>query len=442
MKKKIFAILMSISIVLSSIVISNAQTPAAPDITSEAGVLIDYQAKEILYNKNAFKKMYPASTTKVMTALLTLENCKNLDEIVNIDYDLSNVGGSSMYIKQGESFTVRQLLEFMLIRSANDATVALANHIGGSIDEFKDLMNNRAKELGCKTTHFNNPNGMPDENHYTSAYDLALIASEAMQHDEFRRIVKSKDVKLAPTEQTPVWRVYKNSNRFLWGTGGGNQINYRNQWINIKYDLIDGIKTGYTNAAGNCLISSGEKDGMRLVSVILKSQGSNVYLDSRTIIDFGFENYHFEQYISKDKVLGEKDIFFSKEKKLKYSLSRDIGFVVENGQTLDSLNLKYNIVLNEDIKPPLKSGDIVGYVEIYKADTLSSKENLISVSDLNSLSLLSMAKNIVLKLLKYLLILAASLISLCFMVRFVNINVLRKKRKKKNKNYKYYSKQN
>ncbi len=439
MKKKLFAILMAASIILSTLIISNAQVPAQPDITSESGVLIDYKTKEILYNKNAFKKMYPASTTKVMTALLTLENCKNLDEVVNIDYDLGYVGGSSMYIKQGESFTVRQLLEFMLIHSANDAAVALANHIGGSIDEFKDLMNSRAKELGCQTTHFNNPNGMPDENHYTSAYDLALIARAAMNREEFRRIVKSTNVQLAPTEQTPEWRVYKNSNRFLWGTGGGHQINYRNQWINIKYDLIDGIKTGYTNAAGNCLISSGEKDGMRLISVILKAKGSDVYLDSRTLIDFGFENYHFEQYISKDKILGEKNIFFSKEKKLQYSLDKDVGFVVENGQTLDSLNLKYNVVLNEDIKPPLKTGDIVGYVEIYRADTLSSTENLVSVSDLNSLSLLAMAKNIALKLIKYLLMLTVSLISIGLIVRFVNINILRKKRRKKSSNYKYYS---
>ncbi|AHM56475.1 D-alanyl-D-alanine carboxypeptidase DacB [Peptoclostridium acidaminophilum DSM 3953] len=350
--RKYLCIVLSFLILISTNLTAFSQEQDNLNLTGEAAVLINADGTEILYEKNAHQKMYPASTTKIMTALLTVENC-NLDDAVTIDYDMSYIDGSSMYIKQGETFTVRQLLEFMLVRSANDAAVALANHIGGSVDKFKDLMNKRAQELGCKDTHFNNPNGLPDVDHYTSAHDLALIAQEAMKHEDFRNTVKLEKVSLPPTELTADWRVYRNTNKFLWSN---SSIDYKGSSVKLKYDVINGIKTGYTNVARNCLVTSASKDGLNVISVVLKAEGRNVYIDSRTLIDYGLDNFHAVNVIGSDEARGEKRIFLSNEGSLKYGPARNFSIVLKNSETLDKSNVRTNVVLHDKLDFPVKKG--------------------------------------------------------------------------------------
>lgn len=420
--KKIISLILAIFLISSSFLTSFADEQ--PSILGESAILMDYDTGKILYGKNIHKKMYPASTTKVMTALLTLENC-DLNEVVTIDYDLGYIGGSGIYIKQGESFTVETLLRALLIKSANDAAVVLANHISGSTEEFAKLMNKRAKELKTKNTHFNNPNGLPDENHYTTSYDLALIAKEAMKHDKFREIVKSTYIKIPATEPYPYDRVFKSTNKFLWGVGGSNTIEYKGSIVNIKYDLVDGIKTGYTDVARKCLISSGEKDGFRLISVVLKSEGNEVYKDSRTILDYGFDNYIEHNIINKNTELGSKKILFTKEKILKYKAEEDFNIVINKDENTD--NIKTKIILKEPLEIPIKKGDYVGEIKISKDDKVISSIKLVASEDVNSI-LFNIDINKILRVLWFTLKIVILILSIVFSIMLL-IRLINKRKK-------------
>ncbi len=423
--KKITLLFLSFVLALLSFSFSFAE--AKPSISSEAGILLDYESGKILYGKNIHKKMYPASTTKVMTALLTLERA-NLSDRVIIDYDLGYIDGSSMFLKKGEIFTVEELLKVLLIRSANDVAVVLANHISGSTEEFAKLMNKRAKELGAKETHFANPNGLPDPNHYTSAYDLALIAREAMKHEKFREIVKTPFIKIPPTMETPETRTFRNSNRLLWGIGGRNTMEYKGKIINIKYDLVDGIKTGFTNVARQCLISSGEKNDFRLISVVLKSEGKNVYIDTRTLLDYGFDNYTAEKIIYKEEVAGSKKVPLSKEKVVNYGPTKDFHVLLKNDE--DIQNIKKKIILQEDLNAPIEKGEIIGKMEIYDNKKKIGKVNLMALNSITptfiKYPILNKFKTIFLSFIKILLII---------FILFLFIVGIKKKKRKRNRVY-------
>ncbi|WP_099187400.1 D-alanyl-D-alanine carboxypeptidase family protein [Tepidibacter mesophilus] len=412
--KKITSLVIAIFLISSSFITSFADEKL--NLIGESAILMDYDTGKILYGKNIHKKMYPASTTKVMTALLTLENC-DLDEIVTVDYDLGYIDGSGIYIKQGESFTVETLLRALLIKSANDAAVVLANHISGSTEEFAKLMNKRAKELKTKDTHFNNPNGLPDENHYTSSYDLALIAQEAMKHDKFKEIVKSTYIKMPATDQYPYERVFKSTNKFLWGVGGINTIEYKGAIVNIKYDLIDGIKTGYTDIARKCLISSGQKNGFRLISVVLKSEGDEIYKDSRTLIDYGFDTYSKHNIVNKNAELGRKKILFTKEKSLKYKAEEDFNIVMSKNENIE--NIKTKTILKEPLEIPIKKGDIVGKIQILKDNKVISAINLVASEDVNSI-LGNIDINKILRILLFAVKVILSISFIVFSVRYIN----------------------
>ena len=315
--KRILSLFLSFFLICTFF-ISNISTSFAnskPQITGQYAVLMDYETGKILYEKNSSQKLYPASTTKMWTAYIVLKYASDLNEVIQIK-DLPAIEGSSMYLKNGESFTIKQLLDALLVHSANDAAYVLALHIGGSIENFCDMMNKEAKEIGAKNTHFNNPHGLPDENHYTTAYDMAIMTRHSMNNKVFRNIVKTKSIKYEPSEAYPYYRHFTNSNKFLTSN---EQINYKGQLIPVKYDIVDGIKTGTTDAAGKCLLSSAVKDNMRLICAVFKSIGNDVYVDSRTLLDYGFDNYYTHTIINKDEYINNKNILFSKQKKLEYA---------------------------------------------------------------------------------------------------------------------------
>lgn len=220
---------------------------------------------EILMSNNCYARLPMASTTKIMTALLAIENCK-LDEVVNIDNRAVGIEGSSVYLRKGEKLTLRELLYCLMLRSGNDAAVAIALHISDSIEDFAEMMNIRAESLGLTDTHFTNPHGLHDDNHYTSAHDLAVISATAMNNPDFARIVGTKSISIGNGESR---RTLINKNKML-----------------SLYKDANGIKTGYTTKSGRCLVSSATKNGVTVVCVVLNI--SDTYGLSKNLLDKAF----------------------------------------------------------------------------------------------------------------------------------------------------------
>jgi D-alanyl-D-alanine carboxypeptidase (penicillin-binding protein 5/6) len=348
------------------------------ELTAEYAILMDYETGQVLYDKNSSKKLYPASTTKIWTAYVVLNNVKNLNEMVEVK-DLPPIEGTSMYLRNGETFSVRDLLESLLVHSSNDVAYVLANYVGGSIEDFVKLMNEEAQKIGVKNTNFNNPHGLPDTNHYSTAYDMALMAREAMGNEIFREMVKLKYVTYPANEFYEHERIFLNSNKFLHSS---KKITYKGEEIDIKYDIVDGIKTGYTDDAGNCLVSSAYKDGRRLICAVFKTKGSNIYVDSRTLLDYGFDNFKVTTIV--DKFRESLNIKLSKQGKLTYEASEEYKIVTKNDDLVD--NYKTEINLN-DIKLPIQKGALVGTLNVYNNDILEKSIDLIATNNVESIFL-------------------------------------------------------
>ena len=257
----------------------NISFAAAPELNAKAAILIDAKTGNVLYEKEADKKMYPASTTKIMTAILTLENCK-LDDVAiashNAVYSIP-YGYSVATIQEGEELTIEQLLNVLLIPSANDAAVVLAEHIAGSVETFSDMMNSKAKELGCVSTNFVNPNGIHNENHYSSAYDLALISRAFFQDEMLCKIGNTARYHFEPTATQPDDFYLNNKHKLITGE--------------IAYDGIRGGKTGYTDEARQTLVTCAEQNGMKLICVVFKEESPAQFTDTVELFDYGFHNF-------------------------------------------------------------------------------------------------------------------------------------------------------
>lgn len=246
-----------------------ATADTMPDTSAGSAVVIEQSSRRVLYEKNAHQPRAMASTTKIMTALLALEY-GDVDDIVTVSKNASGIEGSSLYLDVGEQLTLRDLLYGLMLRSGNDAAVAIAEHIGGSVAHFADMMNKKAAQLGACDTHFVTPNGLDAEGHVTTAYDLALIAAAAMENETFAEIVSAQRY-VIPWAGHEWDRVVVNKNKLL-----------------TQYDA-DGIKTGYTKAAGRCLVGAKTQDGMQLISVVLNC--GPMFEDSQALMDACFADY-------------------------------------------------------------------------------------------------------------------------------------------------------
>lgn len=241
----------------------------APSVSAEGAVLVDGSSGRVLYEKNSDKRLYPASTTKIMTALVTLETLDELgvgpDSKVIVPVEAAGVEGSSLYLKAGEKLSLEELLYGLMLQSGNDSAEALAACVGGSREVFVEKMNRKAEQLGCSGTHFVNPSGLFDENHYTTAGDLAIIASEAMKRKDFRAIVGAQKWASEETD-----RSFVNKNKTVFNYEGGN-----------------GVKIGFTKKSGRTLVASSERDGKELIAVVLRD--GNWFNDAYALMDYGFE---------------------------------------------------------------------------------------------------------------------------------------------------------
>jgi D-alanyl-D-alanine carboxypeptidase len=354
--KKILAYILTFVVILLIPTKSFADTK--PFINAQTGVLIDLNTGQVLYDKGMHEKLAPASTTKIITALLTLEKCK-LDDIVTVGSKPPYEDGSKLYLIEGEEISVKDLLYGMMLESANDAALALAEHISGSGPAFADLMNKKAKELGCTDTNFVNPNGLYDDNHFTSAYDLALIAKAAMENPTFREIVSTKFYEIHPTNKQTETRYIYNINRLVRGT-------------QYNYEGADGVKTGYTTKSKNTIVASATRGDRRLLAVELKST-KDVYEDAIKLLDFGFNEYTSEKIIDSSKPITNIQIKGVKAPIPVYP-KKDFNSSALKGTTPE---FTQNIVLNESFRK-INKGDEIGYVEVTLDNNMKYKIPLIA----------------------------------------------------------------
>lgn len=385
--KKIFSLIIFAIILCSTFSYTLAVTLAEKtnelekNLSSEAVLLMEASTGKVVYEKNGYEKKYPASTTKIMTAILAIEHC-NLNETATAsEFAINSVpsGYSTANIQIGETLSVKDLLYALMLQSANESAVILAEHVSGSQEAFANLMNEKAKELGCKNTHFINPNGIHNENHYTTAYDLALITQYAMKNQTFRDIVKTTSFTLPATTSYPSEsRTYANTNNLII-------YDARNRPDNYYYKYATGVKTGYTSAAKNCLVASAEKNGIEYISVVLgasityESTGSVSYryVDTISLFDYAFDNFSFRKLKSANNLI--KTIKIENGKKDENSLDLLIASDVNSLVSLDnkSTQIDPDITLKEGLSAPITKGDIVGTIS-YKVEGINYTTDLIA----------------------------------------------------------------
>ncbi|WP_236887688.1 D-alanyl-D-alanine carboxypeptidase family protein [Metaclostridioides mangenotii] len=348
-------------------------------LQAKYAVLLDYETGKTLYSKNGNQKLYPASTTKMWTAYNVLKNVSDLNEIIKIE-DLPTIEGSSMYLKDGESFTVKQLLDALLVHSSNDSAFVLARYVGkGDVNKFVEMMNTEAKAIGAVDTHFTNPHGLPDPNHYTTAHDMAVMSRKAMSNTVFREIVKTTYIKYDATEAYPFERHFSNTNQLLTSSG---KMSYKGKEVNIKYDIVDGIKTGFTDAAGKCLLSSAVKDDRRVIAAVFNSTNDGIYLDSRELLDYGFDNYYTATVLDREDYVKTKKVMFTKQKELIYKPKYSYKLTLKNGEQMKDYTIKSNL---DEINLPVNKGDKVGTLDVYSGSEKEKSIDLIAQNNLNSI---------------------------------------------------------
>lgn len=349
-----------------------------PIVGGKAFFIAEPTTGKVIYEKNAHEAMYPASTTKILTALVVLENCKMDDTAIVSQRAISLVpeGYSNARLQVGEELSILDLLYALLIPSANEAANVLAEHVSGSVEAFAELCNNRAKELGCEDLHFVNPNGIHDTNHFCTAYDLYLIAKECQKYDVFNEIVKTTSYTLPATDIYPENRIIKTTNDLLKsGT--------------YYYEYCTGIKTGTTTPAGQCLVASSSKDGIDLISVILGG-GTKVnglaerFYDTRELFEFAYNSYSVKQICEQGKKVATIEVGKATKntRLLDVVVDTDISTIVPN--SFDVEKLEANIVLQDDIMAPIAKNQVLGQIS-YNADGLVYTTNIIANSSVEKI---------------------------------------------------------
>ncbi|MCI7540652.1 MAG: D-alanyl-D-alanine carboxypeptidase [Veillonellaceae bacterium] len=328
---------------------------ALPRVTARSAVVMEAKTGRVLYERNMGDRRFPASTTKIMTLIIALEK-GNLDDVVKVGPHAAGTEGSTLWLEEGDEITLRELLYGMMLHSGNDATVAVAEHIAGSVDAFARLMTDKAHEIGAKDTNFVNANGLPDDAHYTTAHDLALIASYGYTLPEFEKIVSTKEITF-PWVKDDTHRL-RNENQMLWLYEGGN-----------------GVKTGYTDAAGRCLVSAAKRDGIQLVAVVLDSNW--MWNDSILLLDYGFSKIDRTTVVKKHAQVGMVAVTGSRARRLGVQTKDEIVLPVVDG----TAGYEQTIDLPHAVKAPIKKGDVVGTLRVSYEGKEVAKTDLVAMQD-------------------------------------------------------------
>lgn len=363
--KKLFTILFLFILIFSnSYFVFAVDSSANLDISAQAVYFIDNRTNKVLYSKNEDKRMYPASTTKILTAILVLESA-SLDEVTTASYNaIMSVpdGYSIANIQVGEELTIEQLLEMLLVHSANDAANVLAEYVGGSIDSFVSMMNTKLNDLGLTSSHFSNAYGLHDENHYTTAKDLAFLMQYCLKNDTFRKISGQASCAIPATNMSNP-RTYSSTNELL----NANSSNY--------YPYLTAGKTGFTSNAKECLISCAYRDDLEIIGCVLGSD--NRFYDTKVVYEFLYNNYSIKNIANVNDIITtiEVENATSATKKLDLLISETIPALLPS--SYDLTNLEPEITLNDNISAPVSEGDILGRVS-YNVDGVSYSTNLIA----------------------------------------------------------------
>ena len=367
MKKILILLLLFISIPL---VKAEEVEDLAPN--AKSAIMIEASTGEILFQKNKDEKLAPASMTKMMSMLLIMEEIENgnlkWDEMITTSEKASSMGGSQIFLKVGEKMTVEDLLKGVAIASGNDAVVALAERVSGSEEQFVKRMNIRAKDLGLKNTNFINATGLTADNHYSSAYDMSLIAKELVKHEKILEFTSTYEDYLRKNTKSPFWLV--NTNRLVRFKEG-----------------VDGLKTGFTDEAGYCLTATMKKDNMRLITVVMKEENtSKRSADTTKMLDYGFNIYMVQT------ILDEKTTIEKKKVELGKTLTTEIvpkeNITILNKKSDDQKNITYKTNINKIIAP-VKKGDKVGTIDIIEDNNIISTIDATVKEDISKANILT-----------------------------------------------------
>ena len=316
---------------------------------AKSAILIEASTGEVMYQKNANERLAPASMTKIMSLILIMENIENgnlkWNDIVVVSKNASSMGGSQIFLETNEMMTVEDLVKGICIASGNDATVALAEKIAGTEKAFVKLMNDKAKSLGLRNTNFVNATGLDAEGHYSSAYDMSIMARELVRHEKI-------------LEFSSIYEDYlrKNTAKKFWLVNTNRLVKF--------YSYIDGLKTGYTGNAGYCLTATGMKNDMRLISVVMgEGNTDNRTTDTLAMLDYGFNMYSIDKVVNKDKSLGNVRVNLGDIENVDIMLEEDI--TILNNNQKGKKNITYEINTN-NINAPVKKGDVVGKLDVYE----------------------------------------------------------------------------
>lgn len=347
------------------------------DIQAKSAILMDYETGTILYEKNPHEKLPIASLTKIMTILLALEAIDEgqlkLDDTVTISEYASSMGGSQVFLHEGETLTVDSLMKAIVVASGNDASVAIAEKLAGTHEVFVSKMNERAKELGMTNTNFVNATGLPADNHYSTAYDVALMSKELLKHPLF---FKWSTIWVDTLEESRNKTELANTNRLV-----------------RFYEGSDGIKTGSTQEAGYCLSATAKRGNMRLLAVVLGAPTTKVrFSESSKLLDYGFANYEIVQVLKKDQVV-ESDIFVSggKEELINGVASQDVNFLIKAGE---SKEYEKEILLEEKLKAPIEQGQKIGTINIKQGEKVIQTLDIVSDREIKKANVFDYFKKI------------------------------------------------
>ncbi len=367
--------LLSPSLVFASDTLMVSEEVNSVELTPKAksAILIEASTGEILYEKNSHEKLAPASMTKIMSMLLILEHIESgalkWAEMITVSENASSMGGSQILLETGEQMSVEDLFKGVAVGSGNDAVVALAEAVSGSVDAFVEAMNNKVKELGLKDTVFKNPHGLDEANHYSSAYDMVMIGRELVKHNKV-------------LEFTSIYEDYlrKGTDREFWLVNTNRMVKFN--------PIVDGLKTGYTSGAGYCLTATAKKNNMRLLATVMGEENVTTRTSEVTsLLDYGYANYKLDEVISKDTIIDT--LTFDKAKDLTIDIVPKESVTILNKKADKLGDVTYSLDMDE-INIPVKKGDRVGILQINENGKQIGKVEVTVSKDLEKISFIGL----------------------------------------------------
>ncbi|WP_100010742.1 D-alanyl-D-alanine carboxypeptidase family protein [Lentibacillus sediminis] len=359
---------------------------STPELAGDAksAILIERDTGKILFDKNTDEKLPPASMTKVMTLLLIMEALETgtleYDEVIQVSERAASMGGSQIFLEAGEEMSVKDLLKGVAVASGNDASVALAERIAGSEEAFVERMNERAKQLGLENTKFQNVTGLPADDHYSTAYDMAMMAKELLKYEEVTNYTSIYEDYLRKGQENEFWLV--NTNKLI-----------------RSYPGVDGLKTGFTNAAKYCLTATAEKNDMRVIAVAMGADTPKERNKAVAgMLDYAFNNFSTKKLFEKDEKITELRLLKAKNRQIDIVASESISTVFQKGEDTDKIRTTAEMA--DDLSLPLKKGDQVGILKVHKEGEVVSETPLTVNQDVNKASYLTFLKRTLQELVK------------------------------------------